>query len=197
MNLKNSKNSKPGDRKASDSDPSTEEETVTIPKKEYEALKSKSAERDDFCDKYVRAAADFENARKRLEKDKGEFLKFANETLLLEFLPILDNLEIAEKHIKEAKDFEAVRQGVDMIQSQIQKFLKDIGVERVKTVGEKFDPNIHEAIEVEDSKDDAGDGMVIAELKAGYRLNGRLLRPASVKIAKKKTEVDHGKSNRN
>ena len=158
---------------------------ITIPKKEYEELKAKAGERDAYCDKYLRAHAEFENAKKRMEKDKIDYAKFANDGLLLEFLPILDSLEIAEKHIKEAKDFKAVQDGVDMIQVQIQKFLKDIGVDRVKTVGEKFDPHMHEAIETEEAKDKE-DGIILAELKPGYRSSGRLLRPAFVKIAKKK-----------
>lgn len=158
---------------------------ITVPASEYEAMKAKAAERDAYYDKYLRSQAEFENARKRLEKDKADFLKYANESLLLEFLPILDNLETAEKHIKEAKDFKAVQEGVDMIQSQIQKFLKDIGIEKVKTAGEKFDPHVHDPIETVDS-DEKNDGMVMEELKPGYRLNGRLLRPASVKVGKKK-----------
>lgn len=167
----------------SEGQPASDE--VKISKDEYEALKAKAAERDSFCDKYVRAHAEFENAKKRIEKDKIDFLRYANDGFLLEFLPILDSLEIAEKHIKEAKDFKAVQEGVDMIQLQIQKFLKDIGVERVKTLGEKFDPHMHEAIEVEEAKDKE-DGLILAELKSGYKINGRLLRPASVKISKKK-----------
>lgn len=160
------------------------EDGVTVTRAEYEALKAKAAERDAFYDKYVRAHAEFENVRKRLEKDKNDFVKYANEGMIIEFLPIIDNLEIAEKHIKEAKDFDAVTKGVDMIQSQIQGFLKDIGLERVKTAGEKFDPNMHEAVETEESKDKE-DGLISSELKPGYKLNGRLLRPAMVKIVKK------------
>jgi molecular chaperone GrpE len=165
-------------------------ETVNIPKNDYEALKTAAEERDDFRDKYVRAHAEFENVKKRLEKEKVDFARFANERLIEEFLPILDNLEIAESHIKEAKDFKAIQEGVDMIQSQIQNFLKDIGVERIKSVGERFDPNLHEAVETEES---AGkeDGLIVSEFKAGYRLNGRLLRPASVRIVKKKPETSN------
>lgn len=161
------------------------EEIAVVSKKEYDALKAKAEERDGFCDKYLRQQAEFENARKRLEKEKIDFLKYANETFLLEFLPILDSLEIAEKHIAEAKDFGAVRDGVKMIQDQIQKFLKESGVERVKTLGEKFDPHLHEAVEVVEAPD-KDEGLIVEELKPGYSLNGRLLRPASVKIAKKK-----------
>jgi molecular chaperone GrpE len=166
-------------------------EAVTLAKEEYDALKAKADERDAFNDKYVRAHAEFENVRKRLEKEKNDFLKYANESLIFEFLPIIDNLEMAEKHIKEAKDFNSVREGVDMIQLQIQKFLKDIGLDRIKTVGEKFDPHVHEPIETEESKD-KDDGLIVAELKPGYRFNGKLLRPASVKIVKKNQEEKNG-----
>lgn len=162
------------------------EENVSLSKKEHEGLKAKADERDMYCDKYMRAHAEFENARRRMEKDKADYARFANDSLILEFLPILDNLEIAEKHIKEAKDFKAVQEGVDMIQMQIQKFLKDIGIEKIKTAGEKFDPHLHEPIEVIESGD-KDDGTILEELKPGYMINGRLLRPASVRIAKKKT----------
>lgn len=160
------------------------EETVTIPKQEYEALKAKHDERDAYYDKYVRAHAEFENAKKRMEKDKVDFAKFANECFIMDFLPIIDSLEMSEKHIKEAKDFKAVQEGVDMIHVQIQKFLKDIGVEKVKSVGEKFDPHLHEAMETIDSKDKE-EGLIVEELKPGYLFNGKLIRPASVKIVKK------------
>jgi len=168
------------------------DESVMVLKKEYEELKAKAAERDAYYDKYLRAHADFENSRKRIEKDKNDFIKYANEGFIIELLPILDSLEMAEKHIKEAKDFKAVQEGVDMIQSQIQAFLKDLGVERVKTDGEKFDPHRHEPIEVEES-DDKGDGLILSELKAGYMFNNKLLRPASVKIGKKKTDNNEKK----
>lgn len=161
------------------------EEMVNIPKKEYDAIKSKSEERDGYYDKYLREHAEAENIRKRLEKEKADLLRYANEGFILDLLPILDNLEIAEKHIKEAKDFKAVQEGVDMIQKQIQEFLKDIGVERIKTMGGKFDPHIHEAFETVDTADKE-EGLIVEELKPGYNFNGRLIRPASVKIVKKR-----------
>ena len=160
-------------------------ETITILKTEYEALKAKHDERDSFYDKYVRAHAEFENARKRIEKDKADSLKYANESFVIDFLPIIDSLEISEKHIKEAKDFLAVQEGVDMIHVLIQKFLKDIGVEKIKTIGEKFDPHFHEAVETVDANDKE-DGTIVEELKPGYTFNGKLLRPASVRIVKHK-----------
>ena len=178
---------KPQDKSAEKLENAVKVDTVSIPKAEYDALKAKADERDAFYDKYVRAHAEFENVRKRLEKEKVDFLKYANEGLVYEFLPIIDNLEIAEGHIKEAKDFSAVREGVDMIQAQIQKFLKDIGLERIKTVGEKFDPHLHDAIDTEESKDKE-EGSIVGELKPGYRFNGKLLRPAAVRIVKRASE---------
>lgn len=172
------------EKKKNNNHPAEKEKAITIPKEEYEALKAKADERDGFNDKYLRIHAEFENAKKRLEKEKVDFLTYAHEEFIVEFLPILDSLEIAERHVKEAKDFKAVQEGVNMIQDQIQRFLKDMGVERVKTIGEKFDPHVHEALEVEESNDKP-EGIIVAELKPGYRLNGRLLRPASVKITKK------------
>lgn len=182
MEEKNTKNNKSNNK---NNKAAEKEEMVSISKREYDALKSKSEERDSYYDNYLRAHAEVENVRKRLEKEKMDFLKFANEGLILDFLPILDNLEIAEKHIKEAKDFKAVQEGVDMIQQQMQEFLKDIGIERIKALGGKFDPHLHEAIEIEESND-KDEGIIVEELKPGYRLDGRLLRPASVKIAKRK-----------
>jgi len=161
--------------------------TVIVSREEFEGLKARAAECDASRDKYLRAHAEFENIKKRMEKDKADFARFANERLVFDFLPIVDNLEIAERYIKEAKDFKAVREGVDMIQAQIMTFLKDIGVEKVKTAGEKFDPHFHEALEMVESGD-KDDGVILEEVKPGYKLNDRLLRPASVKVAKKKIE---------
>jgi len=165
---------------------------VVLPKDEYEALKIRAGERDGYFDKYVRAHAEFENAKRRMEKEKADCMKYANDGFVLDFLPIADNLEKAEKYNKESKDFKEVQEGVNMIQLQIQKFLKDVGIERIKTVGEKFDPHQHDPIETEDVKDKE-EGIITAELQAGYTVNGRLLRPASVRVTKKSAEASGGK----
>ncbi len=158
---------------------------MVLAKRDYETLKAKAQERDSLHDKCLRTQADFENAKKRLERERSDIARYAKEGFVLEFLPIVDNLEIAERHIEEARDLKAVQEGVGMIQEQIGKFLAELGVERIKTIGEKFDPHLHEALEIEESGDKE-DGIIVSELKPGYRLDGRLLRPASVKIVKKK-----------
>lgn len=160
-----------------------EDAAVTVPKAEYDALLKKAGERDSFHDNYVRAHAEFENLKKRLERERIEFLKYAKEEFVAEFMPILDSIDMALKHIKGSNDVKALQEGIDIIDLQVKKFLQGLGVEKVKTVGEKFDPHFHEAVEVCEANDKE-DGSIAEELKAGYRLNGKLIRPAAVKIVK-------------
>jgi molecular chaperone GrpE len=162
---------------------------VTISRQEYDALLTKSKECDVFHNDYLRAHADFENLKKRLEREKLEFMKFAKEEFVVEFMPILDSVEMAMRHIERSKDAKALQDGLGMIKVQIEKFLKDLGVEKVKAAGERFDPHVHDAVEVVESSSGGKDENIVAEeLKAGYTLNGRLIRPAAVKIFKHKDE---------
>lgn len=166
------------------------EKTVTIPAAEYETLKHAQKERDSFYDKFVRSHAEFENARKRLDREKSDFLKFASSEFVLKLLPIMDNLDVAMRHLKDAQDVAAVKEGMAMIQNDVQKFLSEIGVEKIKTVGQKFDPLFHDALEFSDAEGD--EGTVVEELKAGYALNGKMIRPAVVKIIKRHTDKNGG-----
>jgi molecular chaperone GrpE len=158
-------------------------------------LVAKSKERDAACDKYVRAHAEFENLRKRWEKDKLDNLKYAKEEFVAEFMPILDSIDMAARHMEVSSDAKALKEGFTMIDQQVKKFLKDLGVERVKAVGEKFDPHLHEAVEVEETNEKK-DGTIIEELKAGYSLNGRLIRPAAVKIVKNSDQKTENRGQR-
>ncbi len=156
---------------------------ASVPKAEYEALLKKAAERDSFHDNYVRAHAEFDNLKKRLERERMEFLKYAKEDFVTEFMPIIDSIEMALKASKGSNDVKALHEGVSMIDLQVKKFLQGLGAEKIKTVGEKFDPHIHEAVETE-ATDDKLEDSIVEELKSGYRLNGKLIRPAAVKIVK-------------
>ena len=164
-----------------------EDAAVTVPKAEYDALLKKAGEKDSFHDNYVRAHAEFENLKKRLERERIEFLKYAKEDFVAEFIPILDSIDMALKHIKGSNDVKALQEGINMIDLQVKKFLQSLGAERVKTLGEKFDPHMHEAIESIEMNDKE-EGSIAEELKAGYRLNGKLIRPAAVRIVKHKEE---------
>lgn len=156
-----------------------------------EELKKKLEECQKLKDEYLagwqRSRADFLNYKKEEMERIGEILKYAGEEFILKILPILDNFEIAIKEVRSMKyeemQIEEVVRGFLQIKNQIQDFLKSQGVEEIKSIGEKFDPNFMEVIEtVEKSGTDSG--IVIEEIQKGYKINGRLLRPARVKISK-------------
>ena len=162
---------------------------MTGEKKELslEELKKKLDECQKLKDEYLagwqRARADFLNYKKEELEKVGELIKFSANGLVLRILLILDNFEIAEKKLPEnLKNDENVK-GILQIKNQIKDFLKSQGVEEIKSIGERFDPNFHEVIEEVEVKDKEP-GMIIEEIQKGYKINGRLLRPAKVKITK-------------
>lgn len=145
-------------------------------------------ERADFLDKLARRQADFENYRKRLERERGETYNRVVGDVVGRLLPVLDNLQralAAEDSVQsgESKEFRHFLQGVELISKQLSGVFQELGVEPVETVGQPFDPHVHEAIAAEESDEFAPD-IVIAEVVRGYRLGEKLLRPAMVKVAK-------------
>ncbi len=160
------------------------EAKIALSKKEHEALALKAKERDEYYDKWLRVHADFENTRKRLEKEKIEFLKFANEDIILQLLPIIDNFDRAiNSHKVHGKDDPHLK-GIILIKDELHKLIESYGVAKIKSVGEKFNPELHEAVMAVESQEDP-DGTILEELQAGYTMHGRLIRPASVKVSKK------------
>lgn len=152
-------------------------------KKLAESLEQKTREAEANHNKFLRACADLENYKKRVEKEKSELISFSNEKLIREVLPVVDNLERAIDHIEDESDLSAVKEGVKLVLDNLLAVLKKFGVEVVSAVGEKFDPAKHEAVSQEE---DPGreHGTVIKEFHKSYYLNGRLLRPAMVVISK-------------
>jgi len=176
------------DEKKSDQKP---EEVLQEPKEVQpepkEAEASDKARCEELLDKYLRLQAEFDNYKKRSFRERAEFIKFANEGLILELVGILDNFELGVRSAEQKKDFDLLHQGVDMISKQLHSLLESKGLVRIKSKGEKFDPHKHEALEViEDEK--VKDDTVVEELQPGYTLNGRILRPAKVKVARKKIQ---------
>ena len=147
-------------------------------------LQEKEKEAKDLYDRYLRLSAEMENFKKRAEKEKGETYKFANETLLKELLPVLDNLERALDHGQETKNAQALLLGVEMIHKSLWTVLEKYGVTRVEALGEKFDPNFHEAVMVQEVMEQEP-GVVITQMQKGYLLHNRLIRPAMVVVSKK------------
>ncbi len=149
-----------------------------------EQLAASRAEAQKNWDLYLRERADLENFRKRAQRDKEELGKFANEGILRELVPAVDNLERAVDHARqEGTQGESLLKGVEMTLSQFQKVLEKFGVVAVKAVGEPFDPARHEAMGQLESAE-YPPNTVVQEYQKGYLLNDRLLRPALVMVAK-------------
>jgi molecular chaperone GrpE len=176
--MEKSKEKKKGDAKKT-------KDSVTLDKTEYDTLKQDARNGTESHDKMLRAYAELENTKKRLHKEKDEFVRFANEGLILRLLPIVDNFDRALASVKHTEETDAVLSGIRMVQKELHSLFKDHGVEEVEAVGRKFDPHFHEAIAVVET-DDHPDDTVLEEIQRGYTLNGRLMRPSIVKVSKKR-----------
>ncbi len=156
---------------------------ISITKEEFDTLSDKAKKHDEYYDDMLRAKAELDNTKRRIEKEKEEFLKFANEGIILRLLPIVDNFDRAISSVKHTDETDAIMQGIKMVQKELHNLFKDCGVEQVKSVGEKFDPHVHEAIAVVETNEHPED-TIVEEIQTGYKLHGRLIRPAIVKVSK-------------
>ena len=147
--------------------------------KDEELLKQK--------DTFLREKAELENFKKRLTKEKEDFVQFANERLLKELVQIEDNMERAISAPNAT--LESLKEGVEMIQKQFATFLKNQKVESIEALGKPFDPNLHEVLNQQES-DEHDENTVILEYSKGYTLNGRILRSAKVVISKKPSKEE-------
>jgi len=138
-------------------------------------------EKADLQDRLLRARAEFDNARRRAERERSEYLQFASMDLVRDLLPILDDFERALR--VETADRNYAR-GVELIYQRMAETLKKMGLEPIETAGRRFDPNLHQAVERVHT-DDAADQTVLSEFQRGYNFRGKLLRPAMVKVAVK------------
>ena len=131
----------------------------------------------------VSARADLENTRKRLQREKEDSVRYANSSLLEKLLPVVDNFELGLTAARQSTEASAVLSGMGMVQKQLEEFLREQGMLTIDAVGQKFDPNLHEALG-EEASDEAPEGVVIRQLRKGYKLKDRLLRPANVFVSK-------------
>ena len=140
-----------------------------------------AAEKAEVYDRLLRRQADFDNFRKRVERDRSDFLQYAGMEFIREILPVLDDFERALK--VESADTTYAR-GVELIYNRLYEALKKMGLEPMDTVGKAFDPNLHQAVERVQT-DDVPDQTILEEFQKGYNFKGRLLRPAMVKVVVK------------
>jgi molecular chaperone GrpE len=153
---------------------------------DLDTLKAKAAKADEHWDRLLRVTADLENFRKRAAREKQDAAKYANEALLQKLIPLLDNLDMAMTAANSAQgaSVESLKTGVAMILNQFKGALTDAGLEEVNAANQPFDPNWHEAVSQQDSTD-VPEGHVLQQLRKGYKFRDRLLRPASVIVARK------------
>jgi len=149
--------------------------TSNVPQEEYDRLK---AERDLVVDRLARLQAEFDNARKREARERNDFRDYAVSGAVEQFLPVLDNFQLA---LKSTGSAEQLRTGVELIVKQMEEALRALNVQPVETVGAIFDPRVHEALEMVE-KPDLPDHQVFEEVRRGYRIKERLLRPALVRV---------------
>ena len=142
-----------------------------------------TAEKASLYDKLLRQQAEFENFRKRVERERGSLYQHGRDDVLLQFLPVVDNFERALTSLETSEgDAEALRHGVELIHKQFKDALAKFGLEAVDAVGQAFDPHVHEAVTTE-ATNKHKENTVIEEFERGYRIGDRLLRPAKVKVA--------------
>jgi molecular chaperone GrpE len=189
-------NNKENDALAAEGSQPMDPVPVTLSPEQIEELKVRAAKADENWDRLLRTTADFDNFKKRAAREKIESAQYASASLIQKLLPILDNFEMALTAAQTAnaenpaggpaKDSKlaALQAGVLMVQQQFKAALQEAGLEEVDAAGKVFDPNVHEAISQQESAD-VPEGNVLQQVRKGYKMKERLLRPAAVIVAKK------------
>jgi molecular chaperone GrpE len=145
-------------------------------------LEKARAEARESRDRFLRVAADFENFKKRNERERQDYLKFANERLVRELLPLTDNLSRALEAARKSDEAPGITSGLDLVVQDLGRVFKRFGVEPIDAVGRPFDPSVHEALQQIETEE-VPPGVVVNEVQRGYTLHGRVLRPALVTVA--------------
>jgi molecular chaperone GrpE len=146
-------------------------------------LAEKTQEAQENYERLLRYAAEMENFKKRQERERADLLQFANENLLKDLLPVLDNLERALEHGRQSEGADSMVEGLELVYQDFLKVLGKFGVTPIDSIGQQFDPAYHHAVSEEEAPESA-DQTVIKELQKGYLLHSRLLRPAMVVVAR-------------
>src|ERR1035438_7970902 len=158
---------------------------ATVAPEQLNELKERAAKADEHWDRLLRTTADFDNFKKRAAREKQDAIKFANESLLQKLIPVLDSLDmaLAATQTPRAEAGQSLQAGVNMIGQQLKNALAEAGLEEVDATAKPFDPNLHEAVSQKEMAD-MPEGQVVQQLRKGYKLRERLLRPATVVVSK-------------
>ena len=153
---------------------------------QFTELKDRASKADENWNRLLRVTADFENFKKRAAREKTDAIKFANEGVLQKLIPVLDSFDMALAAVQSADGgaaTQSLQTGVNMVFQQLKKTLAETGLEEVDATGKTFDPNLHEAVSQKETSE-APEGQVVQQLRKGYKFRERLLRPASVVVAR-------------
>jgi molecular chaperone GrpE len=163
----------------------TDQPAEALTPAQIEELKTRAAKADENWERLLRATADMDNFRKRAQRDREEAIKFANELVMKKLVPVLDNFDMAlAAGQTQGANAQSLQTGVAMIHQQLRGALLESGLEEVESLGKPFDPNWHEAVSQQETAD-VPEGQVVQQLRKGYKLRDRLIRPATVIVAKK------------
>ncbi|HEV2207147.1 MAG TPA: nucleotide exchange factor GrpE [Verrucomicrobiae bacterium] len=167
------------------SEPLMPVEPETLTAEQLEELKQRAAKADEHWERLLRTTADLDNYKKRATREKQEAVKFANENLLQKLVPVLDTFDmaLAATNNSQTDAVQALQKGVRMVYQQLKTALQDAGIEEIDATGKPFDPNLHEAVSQQETTA-IPEGQVMQQLRKGYKLRERLLRPATVVVAK-------------
>ena len=167
------------------SEPLVALEPRTVTPEQLEELKERAAKADEHWERLVQTTADFENFKKRIAREKQDAIKFANEALLQKLVTVLDNFDMAlsAAQTEQTEAAQSLQTGIKMIHQQLKNVLVEAGLQEVDAAGKQFDPNLHEAVSQKETSE-APEGRVVEQVRKGYKLSERLLRPASVVVAK-------------
>ena len=187
MSDENQKTEAANEQKPADQKPTEAAGTPPAPEADDGSLAQLQGDLERFRDLALRSQADFDNFRKRSAREREDAVKYANATLLERLIPILDNFELGLAAAKTSAESSPILAGMEMVAKQITDFLNDSGVQPIDAVGQKFDPNIHEALAQEESAE-VEEGHVIRQMRRGFKLKDRLIRPANVVVSKGKPE---------
>lgn len=151
---------------------------------DHDALERLKQELAHAQERYLRTLAESDNARKRLQREKDEFVRFASEAVIRGLLPIIDSLDQALVAVDQQNEAPAVVKGIHLIYRQLLGLLEKEGVKRIPTIGEPFDPHRHEAVAQVETADGTPEETILEEVQVGYTMHGKVIRPAMVKVAK-------------
>jgi molecular chaperone GrpE len=176
----------PSSQAAENAEPVATIDAASLAPEQLEELKARAAKADENWERLVRTSADFDNFKKRAARERTEAVQFANVSLIQKLLPVLDSFEMALAAAQNAKDEKSasLQAGIVMVQSQLKNILAETGLEEIDATGKPFDPAQHEAVSQQETAE-VPEGQVIQQVRKGYKIRERLLRPASVIVAKK------------